>query len=289
MLKNTKHKWLVMLICLISQVSAWAQTRQLTGKVTDAKDGSGLPGVSILLKGSGTGANSDGQGNFSLIVPETGAVLVFSMIGMKTKELEVGAQMVINVALEEEAKDLRDVVVTAAGIERNVRGLGYSTQKIDGNQLVNARETNVLNALSGKVAGVQVTTSSGMPGASSVVKIRGNNSISGSSDPLYVIDGVPLSNDEVSSAQERDGNTPFTQGVGNSNRLIDLNPDDIESMTVLKGAAATALYGVRAGNGAIVIKTKRGGYSGKKGPSISYSTSYPVSYTHLTLPTSDLV
>ena len=265
-----------MLICLISQVSAWAQTRQLTGKVTDAKDGSGLPGVSILLKGSGTGANSDGQGNFSMIVPETGAVLVFSMMGMKTKEVEVGAQMVINVALEEEAKDLRDVVVTAAGIERNVRGLGYSTQKIDGNQLVNARETNVLNALSGKVAGVQVTTSSGMPGASSVVKIRGNNSISGSSDPLYVIDGVPLSNDEVSSAQERDGNTPYTQGVGNSNRLIDLNPDDIESMTVLKGAAATALYGVRAGNGAIVIKTKRGGYSGKKGPSISYSTSYQV-------------
>ncbi len=276
MLKNTKHKWLVMLICLISQVSAWAQTRQLTGKVTDAKDGSGLPGVSILLKGSGTGANSDGQGSFSIIVPETGAVLVFSMMGMKTKEVEVGAQMVINVALEEEAKDLRDVVVTAAGIERNVRGLGYSTQKIDGNQLVNARETNVLNALSGKVAGVQVTTSSGMPGASSVVKIRGNNSISGSSDPLYVIDGVPLSNDEVSSAQERDGNTPYTQGVGNSNRLIDLNPDDIESMTVLKGAAATALYGVRAGNGAIVIKTKRGGYSGKKGPSISYSTSYQV-------------
>lgn len=274
MFKNTKHKWLVMLFCLISQVSAWAQSRQVTGNVFDSKKGTGMPGVAVRLKGTNTGTSTNGEGSFTISVPETGAVLSFSMMGMRSKDVEVGAQSTLTVMLDEETKELKDVVVTAAGIERNVRGLGYSTQKIDGNQLVNSRETNVLNSLSGKIAGVQVTTSSGMPGASSVVKIRGNNSISGSSDPLYVIDGVPLSNDEISSAQERDGNVPFTQGVGNSNRLIDLNPEDIESMTVLKGAAATALYGVRAGNGAIIIKTKRGGYSGKAGPSITYSTSY---------------
>lgn len=258
---------------MLVQFSVLAQERTVTGRVTDAKDASGLPGVGVLLKGQARGTITDVQGNYSLSVPETGAVLVFSMVGMKSQTIEVSAQMVINVAMVEDVTELGDVVVTAAGIERTTKSLGYSTQKVDGQSLVNSREANVVQSLAGKVAGVQVTSSNGMAGSSSVIKIRGNNSLSSTTDPLFVIDGIPISNDEISTAQERDGNVPFTQGASQSNRMIDINPDDIESINVLKGAAATALYGVRAGNGAIIIKTKRGGSKGKAGPTVSYSTS----------------
>lgn len=265
--------WLLVLLGHLFYTDLQAQERTVTGKVSDAKEGSGIPGVGVLLKGQARGTVTDAQGNFSLAVPETGAVLIFSMIGMKTQTIEVGAQTVINVAMVEDVTELKDVVVTAAGIERTTKSLGYSTQKIDGQSLVNSRETNVVQSLAGKVAGVQITSSSGVPGGSSVIKIRGNNSLSSTTDPLFVIDGIPISNDEISTAQERDANVPFTQGAGQSNRLIDINPEDIESINVLKGAAATALYGVRAGNGAIIIKTKRGGGKGKAGPTVSYSTS----------------
>ncbi|HRH36657.1 MAG TPA: TonB-dependent receptor plug domain-containing protein, partial [Catalimonadaceae bacterium] len=265
--------WLLVLLGHLFYTDLQAQERTVTGKVSDAKEGSGIPGVGVLLKGQARGTVTDAQGNFSLAVPETGAVLIFSMIGMKTQTIEVGAQTVINVAMVEDVTELKDVVVTAAGIERTTKSLGYSTQKVDGQSLVNSRETNVVQSLAGKVAGVQITSSSGVPGGSSVIKIRGNNSLSSTTDPLFVIDGIPISNDEISTAQERDANVPFTQGAGQSNRLIDINPEDIESINVLKGAAATALYGVRAGNGAIIIKTKRGGGKGKAGPTVSYSTS----------------
>lgn len=273
MKKHRPSLWLFVAFIFLLRIQVYAQERTVTGRVTDAKEGGGLPGVGVLLKGQAKGTVTDGQGNFSLSVPETGAVLIFSMVGMKTQTIEVGAQTVINVAMEEDVKELKDVVVTAAGIERTTKSLGYSTQKVDGQSLVNAREANVVQSLAGKVAGVQITASNGTPGASSVIKIRGNNSLSSTTDPLFVIDGIPISNDETSTAQERDANVPFTQGTAQSNRMIDINPEDIESINVLKGAAATALYGVRAGNGAIIIKTKRGGGAGKGVPTVTYSTS----------------
>ena len=273
MKKHTTHTWLILLLCLVGQLSAWAQ-RQITGKVTDAKDGSGLPGVGILLKGTTTGTSSDAQGNYTLSVPETDAVLIFSMVGMKKQVITVGAQTVIDVVLQEEVKDMKDVVVTAFGIERETKGLGYSATKIGGSEIVNSRETNMVNGLAGKVAGVQVISSGGSPGASSKIILRGNKSFTGENQPLFVIDGVPMDNSTSETSGQDNPFNPLLEQVNYSNRAIDINPDDIENVTVLKGPAASSLYGVRAGNGAIIITTKRG----KKGqkPQITFSTTLDI-------------
>ena len=273
MKKHTTHTWLILLLCLVSQLSAWAQ-RQITGRVIDAKDRSGLPGVGILLKGTTTGTSSDAQGNYSLSVPETDAVLIFSMVGMKKQVITVGAQTVIDVVLQEEVRDMKDVVVTAFGIERESKGLGYSATKVGGSEIVNSRETNMVNGLAGKVAGVQVISSGGSPGASSKIILRGNKSFTGENQPLFVIDGVPMDNSTSETSGQDNPFNPLLEQVNYSNRAIDINPDDIENVTVLKGPAASSLYGVRAGNGAIIITTKRG----KKGqkPQITFSTSIDV-------------
>jgi TonB-linked SusC/RagA family outer membrane protein len=264
---------LVSFVLMVAMCSnAWAQaTKNVTGKVTSALDGSPLPGVNVVVKGTTGGITTDVDGKYSISVPETGAVLFFSFVGMNNTEVEVGDKISVDIAMETDIAMLGEVIVTAVGLEKTTRSLAYSVQKVGGQELVDAREANVVNAMAGKVAGVQITTSSGSPGSSASIRIRGNNSITGSVQPLFIVDGIPINNDENASAQERDANVPFTQGVGNSNRGIDINPDDIETMTVLKGPAATALYGIRAGNGAVVITTKRGG-RGKK-PSITYSTS----------------
>jgi len=273
-MRTNKHDiWLILLLCIIGHFPAWAQ-RTVTGKVTDAKDGSGLPGVGILLKGTTSGTSSDATGNFSLSVPETDAVLIFSMMGMKAKEIEVGAQTNINISMDEDVKNVKEVVVTAFGIEKETKGLGYSATKINGSELVNSRETNMVNGLAGKVAGVQVISSGGSPGASAKIILRGNKSFTGENQPLFVIDGVPMDNSTTETAGQDNPFNPLLEQVNYSNRGIDINPDDIENITVLKGPAASSLYGVRAGNGAIIITTKRG----KKGqkPQITFSTSIDV-------------
>ncbi|HRK53180.1 MAG TPA: SusC/RagA family TonB-linked outer membrane protein [Cyclobacteriaceae bacterium] len=257
-------KFLLLCFSFVFVLSAWAQERVVSGRVTAADDGSTLPGVNVILKGTANGTVTDVEGNYRLNVPSSGGTLVFSFIGLQTLEVAIGERSTIDLSMAADVRQLTEVVVTAVGIEQNKRTLGYSVQNVKADDIVNARETNLLNALNSKVAGVSVVSSSGAPGASSNVRIRGNTSINGSNSPLFVVDGVPIDN---STGGQGNG----TGGVDNSNRAIDINSNDIESLTVLKGASATVLYGIRAANGAIIITTKKG-KSGK--PQVDFNTTY---------------
>jgi TonB-linked SusC/RagA family outer membrane protein len=242
----------------------------VTGRVTDDQQ-QGLPGVSVVLKGTTQGTATDGDGKYSLTLPDGDGTLVFSFIGYLTEEVAVNNQNTINLTMVTDIKTLNEVVVTAVGLERSRKSIGYSVQEVQGKELVTARETNLVSALSGRIAGVQVINSGGSPGASATVRIRGNSSLLGNNSPLFVVDGIPIDNSNdltfVSNANS---------GVTQSNRAIDLNPDDIDKMTVLKGPSATALYGIRASNGAIIITTKKGHPSANSKTQISYSTSLMV-------------
>ena len=238
--------------------AAYAQERTVSGSVSASEDGSLLPGVNVVLKGTTQGVPTDVNGAYTITVPGPEAVLVFSYTGRVSQEIAVGDRTTINIRLESSTKELSELVVTGVAISRDKRSLGYGVQSVGGDQISSSRESNIVNALNAKVAGVQITSSSGTPGAAASIRIRGTNSISGDFQPLFVIDGVPIDNSENASAQEQDANVPFTQGVGNSNRAVDINPQDVESVTVLKGPAAAAIYGIRAANGAIIITTKKG-------------------------------
>ncbi len=238
------------------------EDKMVSGRVTDASTGSPIPGVSILIKNSNAGTISDADGNFIINVPSINSVLVFSFVGFEKTEVLVGRQTTIDVQLKEALNQLNEIVVTAIGVEANKRELGYSIQNVDKEELRNTGESNLVNSLSGKIAGVQIISSSGSPGASANIRIRGNKSVNGSNSPLFVVDGVPIDNSNVGNGQA---------GVDNSNRAIDINPSDIEKVTVLKGPAATSLYGIRAANGAILITTKRG-ESGKT--MVAFSSSF---------------
>ena len=233
-------------------LTAWAQS-QVSGTVTSEETGEMLPGVNVIVKGTTVGTVTDIEGNYNLEVPEDQNTLQFSFIGFEPQEIEINGRSTVDLGLASDVQSLEEVIVTAIGIETNKEMLGYSVQNVDGEEIVNAQETNLVNALNSKVAGVSVVSSSGSPGASANIRIRGNTSITGSNEPLFVIDGVPVDN---SSNIDADDNQ--TAGVDQSNRLVDINPNDIADMTVLKGPAATALYGIRAANGAVVITTKRG-------------------------------
>jgi len=235
----------------------------ITGKVTDATDVP-LPGVTIIVAGTNKGTTTDFDGNYA-IPASPGDVLQFSYIGMKTQEVTVGANETLNVVMVEDSEQLDEVIVTAFGISQEKKSLGYAAQNIDAEAITKTKQTNLVSALQGQVAGVQITNSGGAPGQSSRIIIRGVNSLDPSADnqPLFVVDGVPIDNSTIESG---DNDTPR----GLTNRAADINPADVESMSVLKGAAATALYGVRAANGAVIITTKRG-KSGKV--SINLNTS----------------
>lgn len=221
----------------------------VSGKVTSAEDGLGIPGVNVVIKGTTDGVITDMDGNFAIEVPSENSVLVFSYISFATQEVRVGSRTSFNIEMEPDVKQLSEVVITAVGIEANKGDLGYSVQNVSADEIVNSRETNLSSALSGKIAGVQVIAASGSPGASAAVRIRGSRSINGGNEPLYVIDGLPIDNSTSANG---------SAGVDVSNRAIDINPNDIEKITVLKGPAATVLYGSRAANGAIMISTKKG-------------------------------
>lgn len=251
-------KTFLTLSLLVFCTSAFAQNINVTGKVTDASDGSPLAGVGVVLRGTSVGAVTDIDGNYSISVPGN-ATLEFSFIGMTTVEVAVSNRTVINVELQS-SNELDEVVVTAMGISRQEKTLGYSATTVKTDELTKARITNVTDALSGKVAGVSVQATSTDPGAVNSVIIRGFGSINGSNQPLYVIDGVPIQN----RYYESDGHAISVSGISN------IAPDDIESMTILKGAAATALYGSRAANGVIVVTTK----TGKKGDFKNFTISY---------------
>ncbi|MBB3699702.1 SusC/RagA family TonB-linked outer membrane protein [Flammeovirga yaeyamensis] len=244
-----------------------AQDKIIEGVVTESGSSDGLPGVNVLLKGTSTGTTTDFNGKFSLSVQE-GATLVFSYVGYVTQEVPVGNQSNFNISLEVDAEQLEEVVVTAFGMERETKALGYSVQEVKGDDLAIAKEPNVINNLSGKVAGVQITKTAAGAGGSSRVVIRGNSSLTGSNQPLYIIDGVPIDNSSFYSAQGSywDGGIDYGDGIG------DINADDIETLSVLKGPAAAALYGSRAGGGVIVITTKTG--KAKEGISVEYNGNF---------------
>jgi len=248
-----KRKLLLLFLCIglcITHVAA--QQITVSGKVTSANDNSPLPGVSVKIKNKSGGSSSDESGNYS-ISAHTGDVLVFSFIGAISQEVQVTGNKVINVKLAEDSRILNEVAVTAFGVKQEVRGLGFSTQNVKAQDIVDSQQPNIVNALQGKVAGVQITNSSGAAGSSANIMIRGGSSLSGSNQPLFILDGIPV-----------DNSTPVSQGglvasvAPASNRAIDINPEDIETITVLKGPAAAALYGIRAASGAIVITTKKG-------------------------------
>ncbi|MCR9014659.1 SusC/RagA family TonB-linked outer membrane protein [Aquiflexum gelatinilyticum] len=246
--------WMLVLFFGLT-LSAIAQEKRVEGKVTDPA-GQPLPGTSVLVKGTNRGTVSDLDGLYNLMTTPSDT-LVFSFIGFEKTERLVGNSSIINITLQE-GIEIGEVVVTALGMERDAKALGYAVQTVDGDRFSEARETNVLNSLSGRVAGVNVTNGSSGLGGSTRVTIRGESSLNiNANQPLFVVDGIPISNNLTGSSGS--GN----QEVDYGNAAGDINPDDIASMTVLKGPAAAALYGSRAANGAILITTKTG--KGKKG------------------------
>lgn len=245
---------------------AFAQ-RVITGTITSAEDGSTLPGVSVIVKGTSSGAISDMSGKYRIEVPDGEVTLVFSFVGMKTKEVITEKSTEIDVVMEPGDIGLEEVVVTALGISREKKALGYSVQEVSGEDISDVRDNNFINSLSGKVAGVQITSSSGNMGGSSRILLRGANSISGENQPLFVVDGIPIDNSNFSSVNQRRGAGGYDYG----NMAQDINPDDIESISILKGANAAALYGSRASNGVILITTKKGKL--RKGLGVSVNSS----------------
>ncbi|WP_026629974.1 SusC/RagA family TonB-linked outer membrane protein [Dyadobacter alkalitolerans] len=248
-----------------------APKRNVTGVVTD-ETGAGLPGVSVLVKGTQRGTSSDAEGKFTMDIPDAeaaSAVLIFSFVGYTPQEVAVGTQTTLSVQLAPEAKALNEVVVTALGISKEKKALAYAVTEVKGSEFTQARENNVANALTGKIAGVNATGMSTGPGGSSRIIIRGNGSLSGNNQPLYVINGMPMDNSVPGGGNASDGNgnnTDRGDGIGG------INPDDIESISVLKGGPAAALYGARAGNGVILITTKKG--RAQKGIGVEFNSNF---------------
>ena len=252
---------------------AMAQSKTVSGTVTDQATGQALPGVSVIVKGTSVGTATGADGSYTVNVPAAGSTLVFRYIGYQTVEREVGNASTINVALGVDTKQLEEVVVTALGFKESKDKQGSSSSQVTGAKITQSGETNVITGLSGKASGVQITRSSGDPGAGAYIQIRGQSTITGSVQPLIIVDGVPVSNSALGSG---------VGGVVQQSRLSDINPNDIASVQILKGASAAALWGSRAANGVMVITTKRGA-SGKGKVNISYDATYSldqISYTH---------
>ena len=242
------RKLLCAWICLLATCSVFAQQRTLSGKITSKEEG-GLPGVNLLVKGTNIGATTNGDGAYTLRLPNGKATVVVSFIGYLTQELEVTDQTILNLELVGDTRSLQEVVVTAFGIAKEKKSLGYTVQEVKGSQIVEARSSNVVNNLSGRVAGVRVQSNGG-PGSGSTVQIRGAASVSGNNQPLVVIDGVPI--DQSTSGTMTSGEKQFGGG------LSEVSADNIKDISVLKGPNAAALYGSRAANGVILITTKNG-------------------------------
>lgn len=251
-----------LLVCLTAVFALtfgelWAQDRTITGRVTSAEDGGPLPGVNVLLKGTASGTATDADGKYSLVVPSSGGTLVFTFIGLESKEVEIGAQSVIDVQMSPDVKQLTEVVVTGVGIREKSTYAG-SIAAVGSDLIQNRPVANVEQILQGNVPGLQLSAVSGTPGSTQNIRIRGRSSITASNEPLYVIDGVPVISGEMN----------VSTSTGDLSVLASLNPNDIESISVLKDATATAIYGARGTNGVILITTKKG-KAGK--PTISFS------------------
>jgi TonB-linked SusC/RagA family outer membrane protein len=237
-----------------------AQTIDITGNITSSEDGMSLPGVSIIVKGTTEGDTSDFDGNYSINV-RSSATLVFTSVGFISQEIAVNGQTAINVVLEQSSEALDEVVVTALGIKREEKSLGYSISKVAGEELTRVVQENVLNSMAGKVSGVTISSTGGTGSSVSMV-IRGATSLSTDNQPLFVVDGVPLA-----SSVNNVGGFGSDNRVDYGNAISDLDPESIEDVTILKGPSAAALYGARAGNGVVLITTKKA----KKGQSMTVS------------------
>ena len=260
---------LVSFLFLASNV--WAQDRTISGNISSDEDGSGLPGVNVIIKGTTVGTTTDVNGSYSLDVPSDGGTLVFSFIGLASQEIEIGARSVVDVVMSSEVEELQEVVVTALGITKEKAALGYAVTSVGGSQLEARPEADIARLLRGKVPGVDITSQSGVTGTGTNIIIRGYSSISGSNQPMFVLDGVPI---DASTYSDRG----FTSGGATaSSRFLDLDPNNVAEVSVLKGLAATVLYGEAGRNGVILITTKTGqlgGPVGNKKVEVSFSQSY---------------
>ena len=230
-----------------------AQTRTISGKVTGSSDGAGIPGVTVQVQGTTIGTVTDIDGNYSLEVSPEAEVLVYKYVGMKSVMITIGDQTSIFVTMEADAVMMGEVVVTALGVSREKKSLGYATQEVNGDALNQIKTDNFINNLQGRAAGVSLKVNNNFGGSTNVI-IRGSTSLTGNNQAMFVIDGVPVNNSTTNTLAQEGGGTGYDFG----NTASDLNPEDIESMNILKGAAATALYGSRAANGVIMITTKKG-------------------------------
>lgn len=262
-----KAALITLLLALCVQLG-FAQSQTISGVVKSAESGESIPGVAVLEKGTRNGTTTNLEGKFTITLSGTSNVLVFSAIGKKEKEVAVGSEDFITVQISEAQEELNEVVITALGISREKKSVGYSVQEVDGDAVNKAREVNISNSLSGRVAGVQVSSATGSMGGSSRILIRGAASIDNNSNqPLFVIDGIPMDNSNFTSVDQERGAGGYDYG----NAIQDINPEDIKNISVLKGAAATALYGARGANGVILVTTKKGKAAGKgKGIGVSY-------------------
>src|SRR5665648_601971 len=247
-----------------------AQTRDISGTVTSADDGSSIPGAAVVIKGTTLGTVTDTDGKFTLKVSPNAQTMMISFVGMASVEIPITGSTNYTIKLKSENISVNEVVVTALGITRDKKSLGYSVQDVKSEDLMKTGTSDLAKALQGKVAGIDIKLSSGMPGASSQILIRGSRSFTGNNTPLYVIDGMPIESNSSFST----GNS--VTGADISNRALDINPSDIESVNVLKGQAAAALYGLRASNGVIIITTKsgKGGPKGKSVVTLTQTTSF---------------
>ena len=245
----------------------WAQQREVTGAVTE-DSGMSLPGVSVVVKGTTIGTVTDINGNYEISAPSVTSVLVFSFVGMETQEITIGSQSAIDVVMATDALQVDEVVVTALGIKRAKKALGYAVQDVKADEITKAGNSDLVSSLQGKVAGVQINQSGGGVGGTSRIDIRGSSSLIGNDQPIWIVDGVPFDN-----GGDRDGTV--WGGTSRAGGAFDLNPEDIESISILKGPNAAALYGERGGNGVVLVTTKTG--KRNKGLGISYSGGFTMS------------
>jgi TonB-linked SusC/RagA family outer membrane protein len=259
-------RFLSSILTLLVFVQLYAQTRAVTGRVTDSQ-GKPVPFATVTVKGSTNSVSADDKGSFT-IQAAANATLVFTASGYQPFETNIGTKTNVEAALGNQAA-LSEVVVTALGVRKTDKALGYSIAKIDPNSLLQKSEPDLLKSLQGKAAGVDIRSSQGTPGAATRIQIRGNSSFFGDNQPLIIVDGVPYSNDQVTTSNQTSGGTAYSSGISN------LDPNDIASMTVLKGSSASALYGSRASNGAIIITTKSGSAArSRKGSEVTFSSSF---------------
>jgi TonB-linked SusC/RagA family outer membrane protein len=248
----------------------FSQSRTITGTVKSAEDSLPLPGATIVVKGTEIGTVTNLDGFYTIDVPLSFDTLIFSFVGLQPQSVNVNGRQTIDITLSSGFYEVKEVVVTALGISRDSKALGYSATSVNNEEITRSRDRSLLNSLQGKVAGVDISSASGAPGSSTRILLRGLSSLAGSNQPLFIIDGVPVNN-------SFSGSTSINGGIDYGNKINDLNPEDIESVSVLKGASGAALYGSRAANGVIIITTKKGANEERK-PEIAFTSSMGFEY-----------